>query len=226
MDNAQTANGFVEGLKLALDVPLIPLARDFYDRSPAIVAEQLLGKAIVRKTDNQLLGGLIVETEAYLSADDPASHSFRGSSKRNRSMFAQAGTLYVYTIHAKYCLNAVTEAEGVGSAVLVRAIEPVWSIDRLRENRGKEDLRQLCRGPAMLCQAMQVDLKDDGLDLCDGGALWIADAGIDVQTSVLRSGRIGISQGTEMLLRFFVDGNRYVSGRVSEHRLPVRGSLL
>lgn len=181
--------------------------------------------ALVRRLSNHLVGGFIVETEAYLSADDPASHSFRGLGNRNRSMFAQAGTLYVYAIHAKYCLNAVTEAVGLGSAVLIRAIEPVWSIDLMRQNRRKEDLRSLCRGPAMLCQALGVGAGQDGLDLCDRDSIYIADAGLMLNEKIRTSSRIGISRAVELPLRFFIDGNRYVSGREKDHSQPVRGSL-
>ena len=108
------------------------LPRSFYDRSPATVARELLGKALLRRLDGQWLGGWIVETEAYLSDGDLASHSARGRTRGNAAMFGPPGTLYVYPIHAKYCMNAVTESDGTGSAVLIRAMEPVWGIDRMR----------------------------------------------------------------------------------------------
>lgn len=208
-----------------MEAPQTPLPATFYQRSPEVVARQLLGKAIVRRIQDILVGGLIVETEAYKSKDDPASHSHRGIGKRNKSMFAEAGTLYVYTIHAKHCLNAVTEKEGVGSAVLVRAVEPIWAIKRMRENRGKDDIRQLCRGPAMLCQALEVNLTLDGLDLCAGRQIWISDVGVKITSKIRAGSRIGISQGQDLPLRFFVAGNRFVSGRAKEHGIPVKSSL-
>lgn len=209
-----------------MKVPTRPLPRRFYQASPDVVAARLLGKALVRRLGDQLVGGLIVETEAYLGAEDAASHSARGESKRNRSMFGQAGTLYVYSIHAKYCLNAVTEEIGVGSAVLIRAFEPVWAIELMQQSRGKTDLRSLARGPAMLCQALRVGRGEDGLDLCNANDVWVAETGLTIGDRISRGPRIGISQAAELPLRFFVDGNRYVSGRAKDHRQPVRDSLL
>ena len=131
------------------------------------------------RVPDQILGGLIVETEAYLAADDPASHSHRGPTPRNRSMFAEPGTLYVYSIHAKYCMNAVTEAEGVGSAVLIRAMEPIWGIELMQFARGTEDRLRLCRGPAMLCQALSIDRSYDGSDISETSSdLWISDVAV------------------------------------------------
>ena len=203
-----------------------PLDRAFYERTPQRVARDLLGKALVRHLGGGWVGGLIVETEAYLSQRDPASHSHKGMSPRNRSMFAPAGTLYVYTIHAKFCLNAVTEQEGVGSAVLLRALEPIWGVTQMQRNRNKQALRELCRGPAMLCQALQVTTASDGTDLCTDKDLLIADLTLRSQFRVLSSPRIGISRAQAKKLRFFVDGNQFVSGRARDHRQPNRHRLL
>ena len=122
-----------------------------------MVARELLGKVLLRKLRGQWLGGRIVETEAYLAAGDPASHSAAGKKRSNAAMFGPPGTLYVYPIHARFCMNAVTEKEGTGSAILIRAIEPIWGMERMHEHRGTDDPRRLTRGPAMLCQALQVD---------------------------------------------------------------------
>ena len=199
------------------------LPRSFYERSPIVVAQQLLGKSLLRRVRQQWIGGRIVETEAYLAAEDPASHSARGRTPRNASMFGPPGTLYVYTIHAKYCLNAVTEAAGVGSAVLIRALEPIWGIKRMKKNRGVDDLRRLARGPAMLCQALGIDRQQDGIDLVDSDLVAITgspseDPSISESLTVTSSPRIGISQATERQLRFFVDANWYVGGRASDHQ--------
>ena len=203
-----------------------PLNRSFYSRLPDIVARDLLGRALVRRLEDQWIGGLIVETEAYLAEADPAAHSHRGQTPRNASMFGHAGTLYVYTIHAKYCLNAVTETIGRGSAVLIRALEPVWGIDAMRERRGRADPRQLCRGPAMLCQSLGVDLRLNGADLCRSNAIWIESYGSALDFATRVSPRIGIRHAADFPLRFFVDGNRYVSGRAGDHTLRPSGSLL
>lgn len=190
------------------------IPRHFFDREPATVARELIGTYLIKKTaDGSLIGGRIIETEAYLATGDPASHSARGQTKRNRSMFERAGTLYVYAIHAKYCMNVSTEAQGIGSAVLIRALEPIWGLDSMRAARGQESIRRLTAGPAMLCQALGITTEQDGIDLMS--CRWL---GIHAQSSrgfasessdpgelrVEVSGRIGIRRGAELPLRFHV----------------------
>lgn len=195
------------------------LARAFYDRPTDLVARELLGKALLRRLDGQWAGGWIVETEAYLPAGDLASHSARGKTPSNAAMFGPPGTLYVYPIHAKYCMNAVTETEGSGCAVLIRAIEPVWGIDRMQENRGTDDLRRLSRGPAMLCQALRIDRSFDTVDLLTSKQIMIADRPLDETSRVTATTRIGISKSKDSILRYFIDGSWFVSGRASDHQV-------
>jgi len=172
-------------------------------------------------------GGWIVETEAYLAAGDPASHSANGPTRRNASMFAEAGTLYVYTIHTHHCLNAVTEPAEVGSAVLIRAVEPVWGLETMRRRRRLAEgaTRQLCRGPGRLAQALGIDKRHDRLDLCLPGDVWIAPWQHACTIHPRQSGRIGLSKAATEPLRFFIDQNRFVSGRVAPHSAPPRQSL-
>lgn len=186
--------------------------RDFYTRPAAEVARNLLGQSLIRVTEcGDVLGGKIVETEAYLATDDPASHSARGLTRRNASMFEQPGTLYVYTIHAKYCLNVSTDKLGVGSAVLIRAIEPLWGIEEMAIARGQTDLRRLTRGPAMLCQALGVTTADDGLDLVTSDRVAIV-PGETVSAAEIATGpRIGISRATDLPLRFTVASSAFKS---------------
>lgn len=193
------------------------LPRSFYDRPTIQVARELLGKALLRRTGGAWVGGMIVETEAYLPADDPASHSARGKTPSNASMFGPPGTLYVYPIHAKHCLNAVTEKEGVGAAVLVRALEPIWGIELMQSHRGVDDLRRLTRGPAMLCQALRVDRSDDAADLIRDRGIRIAALSDPAPIEIRCSSRIGISKAVDHPCRFFAGHNRYVSGRRSDH---------
>src|SRR5688572_20527763 len=182
-----------------------PLPRVFYSRDPIAVARELVGKRLLRSTDDGITAGRIVETEAYLSSRDAACHATRGMTRKNATMFGPAGHAYVYMIHAKWCLNAVTEDVGLGSAVLIRAIEPLQGIELMRLRRGKEDPRDLARGPARLCQALAVSKIHDGWDLTIGRELWIADDVADaLPLRVVRSPRIGISSATHRLLRFFV----------------------
>jgi DNA-3-methyladenine glycosylase len=203
---------------------LSPLPRDFYARHPAIVARDLLGKRLVCQTEEGIAAGRIVEAEAYLSSRDPACHANRGMTRKNEAMFGPPGRAYVYMIHARWCLNAVTEDEGLGSAVLIRAIEPLVGIELMQRRRGTEVIRDLARGPARLCQAMAIDRAYNHWDLTLGEQLWIADdLGLNGTPLVIgRSGRIGISAAQRRLLRFYVAGNPYVSGRSGKMRVGGR----
>jgi DNA-3-methyladenine glycosylase len=207
---------------------LSPLPRNFYARHPAIVARELLGKRLVRQTAEGIVAGRIVEAEAYLSSRDPACHANRGMTRKNEAMFGPPGRAYVYMIHARWCLNAVTEDEGLGSAVLIRAIEPLEGIELMQRRRGTEVVRDLARGPARLCQAMAIDRAYNHWDLTIGEQLWIADdAGLNGTPLVIgRSGRIGISAAQRRLLRFYVAGNPYVSGRSGKIRVGGRACRL
>lgn len=192
------------------------LPRSFYDRPTEIVAADLLGKALLRRLGGKWLGGIIVETEAYLAEHDLASHSARGPTRGNASMFRAPGTLYVYPIHAKHCLNAVTERAGRGAAVLIRAVEPVWGLTPMKRHRSREDLRRLTSGPAMLCQALRIDRDHDGLDLTASGSLRIVALSGHPPAPVRSGPRIGIRHDTDLPLRFVIADNPFVSRKLPQ----------
>jgi len=185
----------------------------FYARSTVTVARDLIGKALLHRVADRWLGGWIVETEAYLHQRDPASHSARGKTASNASMFAAPGTLYVYPIHAKYCLNAVTEDEGRGAAVLIRALEPVWGLEQMMAARGHRDMRRLTRGPAMLCQALGIDRRHDGRCLLVDPDLGIFDPTRLSPRLVATTKRIGISKARHRNLRFVDPDSEHLSRR-------------
>ncbi|MCO8122858.1 DNA-3-methyladenine glycosylase [Stieleria sp. TO1_6] len=187
------------------------LTQAFYDRPTALVARELIGKLLLHRQGPNWLGGWIVETEAYLHTRDPASHSARGQTASNASMFDHPGMLYVYPIHARYCMNAVTESAGRGAAVLIRAIEPVWGITAMQQHRGHQDLRRLTRGPAMLCQALAIDRRDDGRSFIDDQRLGIFDGGGVPPRTVIATRRIGISKAQRRKLRFIDPHSNYLS---------------
>ncbi len=191
-----------------------PLKHSFYAHSVDEVARDLLGKLLVCDHGDGFVSGRIVETEAYLSEGDDACHASRGRKRRNATMFGPPGRAYVYSIHARYCLNAVTEAVDRPSAVLIRAIEPLAGIDVMQRRRGTDKLRDLARGPARLCQALSIDRELDGHDLSLGERLWIsADGAEDIDSStIVATPRIGVTSAKELLLRFAVADNRFVSG--------------
>lgn len=175
------------------------------------LARWLLGRCIVRVTAHGTIVGRIVETEAYLF-DDPAAHSFRGPTPRNRSLFLRGGHAYVYIAYGtSMMLNVSAGQEGVGTGVLIRALEPLSGISLMEKNRGLTKLRDLTRGPGRLAQALAIDLRLDALDLCRRGPLWLGKDDVRVG-AVGTSVRIGITKNVEAPLRFYVRGNPYVSG--------------
>lgn len=190
------------------------LPESFYDRDAVIVARQLLGKHLVRRTREGMCRGVIVETEAYLHEGDSACHTFKGPSRKNQTMFGPAGRAYVYTIHARCCFNVVTQPIGQGAAVLIRAVEPVAGIELMRRRRNKENLSDLTRGPARLCEAFAIDRGLDGFDLTQGKQLWIAgDQNQSIaDEQVRRTARIGVTSAHDLVLRFNIAGNPFVSG--------------
>ena len=159
---------------------------------------------LVRDTGRELLIGRIVEVEAYLD-NDPASHSYRGTTQRNSVMFAEGGRLYVYfTYGMHFCANVVTEKEGKGCAVLLRGVEPLEGISLMARRRGMNRSRigDLCNGPAKLCQAFAIGRRENGTDLCDG-RIWISRPGaLPRLRRIIRTPRIGITKGTKRLWRF------------------------
>jgi DNA-3-methyladenine glycosylase len=179
------------------------------------VARALLGKTLWRRAEAGLTAGVIVETEAYDGANDPASHAWRGRTRRNAVMFGPPGRAYVYfTYGMHYCLNAVTGPAGRASAVLLRALQPLVGLDIMRERRGAHiPERDLARGPGRLCQALGITTADDRTDLASD-ALWISEAAEDASAfSIAATPRIGVTRAAERPWRFVICDNRWVSGR-------------
>jgi DNA-3-methyladenine glycosylase len=188
------------------------LGASFYDRDPADVARALIGKLLLRQSDERTAAGIIVETEAYLACGDAACHAARGKTRRNAAMFGPPGSAYVYMIHSRWCFNVVTEREGTPSAVLIRALEPTVGVEVMAARRGMSRPHELARGPARLCAALSIDRSFDGFDLTRGESLWIEDfAGQTPPPIVVASPRIGISAACDLPLRFFAADNRFVS---------------
>ena len=190
------------------------LPRRFFQRPAEDVAPDLLGCILVAVSARGVrVSGRIVETEAY-GPDDPASHAFRGPTRRNHAMFGPPGHLYVYfTYGMHYCANVVTGRAGEGSAVLLRAVEPLEGIAAMRRRRSRRDLRDLCRGPARLTQAFAIGDGDDGTDLVRGRIRIQRGPGGDAGAPAIASGpRIGISVGRAFPWRYWIAGDRFVSG--------------
>jgi DNA-3-methyladenine glycosylase len=175
------------------------------------LARYLIGKVLVRETADGVLSGRIVETEAY-PVGDTTSHAYRGETPRKRALFLSPGHAYVYLAYGvSYMLNVSSEVAGVGAGVLFRALEPTEGIAAMQRNRGVEALRDLARGPGRLATALDIDLRLDGVDLCQKGPLWLARDG-DEAPDIGTSTRIGLSRETERPLRFYLRGSRFLSG--------------
>jgi DNA-3-methyladenine glycosylase len=183
------------------------LRAEFYDRPVVEVAPDLIG-CIVEHGDT---AGVIVETEAYHESE-PACHAYIGLTSRTSTLFGEPGRAYVYQsygIHA--LLNAVCESEGVGAAVLIRALEPVEGIELMRARRGVSDDRELCSGPGKLTQALGIELAENGSDLYSGPVRIRARAPVRGAPRIVVGRRIGISKAVELSWRFCMAGNVHVS---------------
>ncbi|PSN84370.1 3-methyladenine DNA glycosylase [Candidatus Marsarchaeota G2 archaeon ECH_B_SAG-F08] len=190
-----------------------PIHKAFYERHPTEVARDLLGALLVRKVNNEVLVGRIVETEAYGGRDDPASHAYRGNKGRASVMFGEVGRAYVYFTYGNhYCLNVVARSfyEEAG-AVLIRALEPLQGLSTMIKNRGLSDPLNLTNGPGKLTKAFAIDLRFNGIDLTKRADLFIAKGKLRPSEKIATSTRIGIKDAKDREWRFFVANNPYVS---------------
>jgi len=193
-----------------------PLARKELPIDTEALARYLIGKIVVRELPEGMVTGRIVETEAYVIGD-AAGHGYRGMTARNRSLFLARGHCYVYLAYGlSYMLNVSSDQPGIGTGVLIRALEPRDGIPIMQLNRGVERLRDLTRGPGRLAQALRIDRALDGLDLCRKGPIWLAHGEDEPgKGEIGESIRIGITKDADRLLRFYLRGSPFVSGRKS-----------
>ncbi len=183
------------------------------DLSNALVAARsLLGYKLIHDSPEGKTSGYIVETEAY-TMEDPASHTFRGPTLRNKAMFGRAGTIYVYfTYGMHYCVNIVTGDEGHGQAVLIRALQPEKGIELMMKRRGIIDQKQLTNGPGKLVQAMGIGLKHYGTHVNSGPIS--LELGFH-PIKIIQTTRIGIKKAAEQPWRYYIEDNEYVSRRIA-----------
>lgn len=188
-----------------------PLPRAFYERHPALVAPDLIGQLLVRRLDDELLVGRIVEVEAY-SSEDPASHSFNGLTERNRAMFGLPGHAYIYFSYGMHhCMNVTARLDTEAGGVLIRALEPLRGIDTMRRLRGRERATELASGPGKLAQALAIDKTLYGVDITETGVLFVAEGDEEGRPTVAATPRIGISKAIDLRWRFVAAGSRFIS---------------
>lgn len=194
-----------------------PLPKGFYAADTVSVARALLGALMVSDSPEGRTAGRIVETEAYLR-DDAACHASRGETARNRAMFGPAGRSYTYLIYGMYkCFNVVTAPEGVGEAVLIRALEPVEGLHLMARRRGTDDPKALCSGPGKLVIALGIGDLPNGSDLRKGSLRILAAPAdpvpdrADPEGNITVTTRIGITKDAHLPLRFYLAGNPFIS---------------
>jgi len=191
----------------------VELARLLRRSTPEVAAALVGWRLVLDAVRGEGLAGRIVETEAYLAEGDAASHSAPGPTARNRAMFRAPGHVYVYLIYGvHHCLNVVTGREGVGEAVLLRALEPLAGQGTMRARRGADVVdRDLCRGPGRLCQAFGLTREHDGLDLRAGPLRLLPPLPGDTHPELLVGPRVGITKSADLPLRFREAGSRWTT---------------
>jgi DNA-3-methyladenine glycosylase len=188
------------------------LPKEFYNRDTEIVAREMLGAILECKTERGTASGIIVETEAYIGEEDPACHAAAGRTRRTETLYRAPGISYVYFIYGMYwCFNAVTRAEGLPGAVLVRALQPLKGISLMKERRGPKITEvNLTNGPGKLCSALGIDGAMNGLSLQRGPVIIRAGDHID-DSDIVTAKRIGITKAADWPLRYYIKGNPFVS---------------
>lgn len=212
-----TKNSEIESLEIFPHQNLSRLASTFFCADTESLAKKLLGKLIVRKIQYETLIGMIVETEAY-TQDDPASHSFKGIRNSNSMMFQSAGFLYVYTIYGtNFCSNIVSEKEGVGAAVLIRGVEPIQGFNLMKEYRLKSSKskslkdKDITNGPGKFCVAFSIDKSLNGTSLIESESIYLTQFKDLEDSEIVTTTRIGVTQGSELMRRFYIRENKFVS---------------
>jgi len=185
-------------------------SRKFFQRSPDIVAQELLGKIIIRKIDNTVISGKIVETESYFGEDDPASRAYRKKSINfYNKMAGKPGTLLVYMVHNNWLLNFVAHEKKEIGAVLIRAVEPIKGVEVMKKNRGKDDIEILTNGPGKFTQSFKIDKSFDGIDILKDSSMVVVNNKKIFEISC--SQRIGVRVDLPSNHRFFISENIFIS---------------
>jgi DNA-3-methyladenine glycosylase len=202
----------------------LPVA--FFRRPAEVVAAELLGMVVVSSVEGELTEGRIVETEAYLGYDDPASHGYlHRRHARNEALFGPPGSWYVYLSYGMHwCANLVCQRAGLASAVLLRALEPLTGLQSMRRRRGRVPDRELCSGPGKLCQALGISRDLDGSRMPGSGVVVRRPGSIE-EIAIATTPRIGITKAADWPLRFCLAGSPWTSRKETgggSHRSPAR----
>lgn len=190
--------------------PMAVLPRKFYERDPEAVAKELLGKKLVRRLGDEVLEGIIVETEAYYGLEDPASRACHGKKIYNKLMWSEPGKVFIYNVHNNWMFNIIAHEHDRIGAVLIRAIEPKKGMEVMRKNRKVENVLELTSGPGKLTKALKIDKGLNGIFVTSKKSeVFVADN--EMNFKIDNSHRIGVKKDLEKKLRFFIKGNKFVS---------------
>jgi DNA-3-methyladenine glycosylase len=183
------------------------IQKPFYQRDTIIVAQELLGKKLVRIINGQIIAGIIIETEAYGHANDSASHAYRIQTKRNAPMFGEAGCAYVYFVYGNhFCFNITAKAgDAPAGAVLIRSLVPTDGIQLMQQHRKKDDVHILTNGPGKLAQALQINKEHNFVSITEQGQLFVVEQRPINQGKIIQAPRIGISSAKDKLWRFILE---------------------
>lgn len=195
-----------------------PVDSEFFRRRGRHVARDLLGTLLLVETPDGPVGGLVVETEAYVNGLDPASHLANGRTPRTETFFSGPGTVYVYRIHGHHALNLISGTDGYPEGVLIRALEPTHGLDEMRDRRGFDDPAKLAAGPGRLTEALGMKKEEFDDEPLEATRLSVSRTDLDPEITV--SGRIGVSAAADWPLRYTVADNRFISKPV-----PADGTL-
>lgn len=193
------------------------LTRRFYRSETTQVARDLLGQRLVHTVNGKRLSGTIVETEAYLGLQDPACHSFHGKvTARTKTFYLDGGHSYVYLIYGMYyCFNVITQKTNQPEAVLIRALEPIEGLEQMKKNRPQaKNIKSLCNGPGKLCQALNISMSENEIDLLHSSKIFIEKRASLQNSEITSRPRIGIdSKGVAATwpLRFYIKNNSFIS---------------
>lgn len=186
------------------------LSRSFYERDPAVVAQELLGKRIVRIFDEGRVVVKVVETEAYYGRGDPASRAYKRKTKQNWPMWERGGLAFIYMVHGHWLFNITADKKGRPGAVLIRSAEPLEGIDIIMKRRGVKNPHSLTTGPGKLTMSLEITDRLNGVDLTKPGELMVM-ADKAERFEIVSAHRIGVKKDLTRKLRFYIYGNPYIS---------------
>lgn len=189
------------------------LDKKFYYRKADKVAPELLGKILLKKEKDIFIGGRIVETEAYLGSDDPASISYQKKKRKlSQKLYGEPGEIFIYMVHGNWLLNILVDKENIPAAILIRAIEPLYGLHIIKERRNVKRERDLTNGPGKFTKALNIDDQYNGYNVSDPSSpIIIVDDSKILNEKIARSKRIGVSEDLDIPLRFYIIGNIWVS---------------